>query len=241
MDEALSQRVELRAADRQASETILGKLGTELIDSIEYCRLLGIKGLLQLGFSQLESQLLILDDKDWASRHDAWLNSFLMLLPACFLQNTAVIQAIRAAIVKEEISSRNEFVKRFTDLNLPESVVIVLRNWISETDQVCRTEPSLDGRITSGSRDAHTSQPHEQSSVQIPNDGAVGANESEATDPDLAEAENILTNEFSLCYVTKRLQDHRFCIMARVVQLATLLQIFFAATPIKMPFLGLRV
>ena len=43
MDEALSQRVELRAADRQAFETILGKLGTEMIDSIEYCRLLEVQ------------------------------------------------------------------------------------------------------------------------------------------------------------------------------------------------------
>jgi hypothetical protein len=61
IDDALKKRVKQRAPDSRA-ETILERLRTQLIDTIELCKYLDITGRSTSGFLPWESELLILDD-----------------------------------------------------------------------------------------------------------------------------------------------------------------------------------
>jgi hypothetical protein len=120
-------------------------------------------------------------------------------LPACVRTNTAFSQSIKTAIVEGNISSRDEFVQEFKELNLPEASVSMLSKLF---DQECRSELELDRQITSGLQDAQTSQRHVSSSVQVSNVGAASASEgTEANDHNMEflKGEDQLLVSKSMC------------------------------------------
>ena len=128
----LTQHVKQRAGSHDC-EKILEKLSNQLIDSIELCEYFGIGALVQIGFLQSESELLVLDDNAWGNRHDDWLESIMNSLPACVLSNTALSKAIKTAVREGNISSRDEFVQKFKSLNLNKAAVTILSKILDPT------------------------------------------------------------------------------------------------------------